>query len=324
MTDINTTSPDAIASSSSDYNDTNFPVQVYYIELTKMYMNRVRWHWHPEIEIIIMNHGEAEILTDDQQIRLRAGQGILLNQNIMHSIQPVNDQPNCTMYSVVFNPTFLLDNAESFLSEKYLSPVINSASLRAVELYEGDTWQEQVLDVTNSIIATNLVKKYGYELTIKSYLCQLWNLLLEKVVPQSTSHRKTPDKQHTISLDETRVKSAILYIQEHFHEQITLEELAASIHLSKSECCRCFKRTLQTTPIEFLMKYRILQATTLLQQNAPEAQSMSVLAFSIGFNNASYFNKVFRQYLGCTPSEYKKQIKNDPTKKAGPFQELKL
>ncbi len=324
MTDINTTSPDAIAPSISGYNDMNFPVQVYYIELTKMYMHRVRWHWHPEIEIIIMNHGEAEILTDDQQIRLHAGQGILLNQNIMHSIQPVNDQPNCTMYSVVFNPTFLLDNAESFLSEKYLTPVINSASLRVVELYEGDNWQEQVLDITNSIIAANLVKRYGYELTIKSYLCQLWNLFLEKVMPQSTSHRKTTDKQHTISLDETRVKSAILYIQEHFHEQITLDELATSIHLSKSECCRCFKRTLQTTPIEFLMKYRILQATTLLQQNAPEAQSMSELAFSVGFNNASYFNKVFRQYLGCTPSEYKKQIKNDPTKKAGPFQELKL
>ncbi len=324
MTDINTTSPDAIAPSISGYNDMNFPVQVYYIELTKMYMNRVRWHWHPEIEIIIMNHGEAEILTDDQQIRLHAGQGILLNQNIMHSIQPVNDQPNCTMYSVVFNPTFLLDNAESFLSEKYLTPVINSASLRVVELYEGDNWQEQVLDITNSIIAANLVKRYGYELTIKSYLCQLWNLFLEKVMPQSPSHRKTPDKQHTISLDETRVKSAILYIQEHFHEQITLDELATSIHLSKSECCRCFKRTLQTTPIEFLMKYRILQATTLLQQNAPEAQSMSELAFSVGFNNASYFNKVFRQYLGCTPSEYKKQIKNDPTKKVGPFQELKL
>ena len=324
MADINGAYPDTISPSISEHNDRSFPVQVSYIELTKMYMHRVRWHWHPEIEIVIVNHGEVEILTDDQQIRLHAGQGILLNQNIMHSIQPVNEQPNCTLYSVLFHPAFLLDNTDSLLSEKYLSPVINSSSMRTVELYEGDKWQEQILDITNSIIAANLLKRYGYELTIKSHLCHLWTCLLEKVAPKNAAHSKAADKQHTISLDGTRVKSAILYLQEHFNEQITLEELSASIHLSKSECCRCFKRTLQVTPIEFLMKYRILQATTLLQQNAPEAQSMSDLAFSVGFNNASYFNKVFRQYLGCTPSEYKKQQKNDPTKKAGPLQELKI
>jgi len=53
-----------------------YPVHVYFIELAKMYMKRIRWHWHPELEIIIINHGEAELLADDQKIRLKAGQGI--------------------------------------------------------------------------------------------------------------------------------------------------------------------------------------------------------------------------------------------------------
>ena len=120
------------------------------------------------------------------------------------------------------------------------------------------------------------------------------------------------------------MKEAILYIEEHYSENITLDDLAASIHLSKSECCRCFKRTLQLTPFEYLMKYRIFRAASILQMNVPAPRSMSALAFSVGFNNASYFNKVFKQYLHCTPSEYKRKIKNNPTGEYEPFYGLKL
>ena len=302
--DINTIYPEASPASISDYINPDFPVQVYYTDLSKMYMNRIRWHWHPEIEIIIVNYGNAVIFTDDKQIKLHAGQGIILNQGVMHAVRPsVETDVNCTLYSVVFDPAYLFGNANNPLTEKYLSPILNAGNIRSVELFEGDPWQENILDTVDNIIAANVTKRFGYELLIKSQLCSLWSSILQKYAPQNTSVAKQQDKPSTVSLDETRVKSAILYIQEHYSEQITLDELAESIHLSKSECCRCFKRTLQVTPVEYIMKYRILQATLLLQQNAPEAQSMSDLAFSVGFNNASYFKKVFRQYLGCTPSE---------------------
>lgn len=304
----------------SQHGDVGFPVQVYYIELSKMYMQRVRWHWHTEIEIIIINHGEADFMTDDKKVRLHAGEGILINQNVMHAIQPVDENANCSFYSVAFHPAFLFGYGNTVMSSKYLVPVISSPALRVMELYEQDPKLEKLLNLTNNVIAANLTKKYGYELIIKSYLCQLWILLLDDVIPQNI----TKAKENTISTDETRVKDAILYIEMHFHEQVTLEQLADSIHISKSECCRCFKRTLQVTPIEYLMKYRIFRATQMLQKNDPEAHSMSSLAFSVGFNNASYFNKVFRQFLGCTPTEYKRKLKNNPADETGLFHEFQL
>ncbi len=304
----------------SELGDVGFPVQVYYIELSKMYMQRIRWHWHPEIEILIVNHGQADLLTDDKKVRLRAGEGILLNQNVMHSIQPIDEDANCSFYIVVFHPSFLFGYGNTVMSSKYLVPVISSPAFKIMELNEHEPKLEAILNLTNNVIAANLTKKYGYELVIKSYLCQLWTALLDYVIPQNI----TKSKEVTISTDETRVKDAILYIELHFHEQITLEQLATSIHISKSECCRCFKRTLQVTPIEYLMKYRIFRATQMLQRNDPEALSMSSLAFSVGFNNASYFNKVFKQFLGCTPSEYKRKLKNDPTAEAGPFREFQI
>ena len=305
---------------SYELGDVGFPVQVYYIELSKMYMQHIRWHWHLEMEIIIINHGEADLLTDDRKIRLQAGDGILINQNVMHSLQPIDEAANCSFYSVVFHPAFLFGYGNTVMSSKYLVPVISSPTLRIMELNERDSKLEKIMNLTNSVIAANLTKKYGYELTIKSYLCQLWAALLEYVIPQNI----TKTMEGNISMDEARVKDAILYIEMHFQEQITLEQLANSVHISKSECCRCFKRTLQVTPIEYLMKYRIFRATDMIQRNDPEASSMSTLAFSVGFNNASYFNKVFKQYLGCTPSEYKHKLKNDPTDEAGPFREFQI
>ena len=317
---MNELSLQTLEENTSELGDVGFPVQVYYIELSKMYMQRIRWHWHLEIEIIIINHGEADFLTDEKKIRLRPGEGILVNQNVMHSIQPIDDTANCSFYSVVFHPAFLFGYGNTVMSSKYLVPVISSPVFRIKELNERDPALEQIMDLTNNVIAANLTKRYGYELVIKSYLCRLWILLLEQVIPQNI----TKTKEITISTDETRVKDAIIYIEMHFNEPITLEQLAASIHISKSDCCRCFKRTLQVTPIEYLMKFRIFRATQMIQRNDPEAHSMSSLAFSVGFNNASYFNKVFKQFLGCTPSEYKRIIKNDPANDAGPFREFQI
>ena len=94
-------------SSGSTDNDTEigYPIHVYFIELAKMYMQRIRWHWHTEIEIIIINHGEVDFMTDDAKIRLKAGQGILINQNIMHSVQPVNSDGNCSLYLSLLTKT---------------------------------------------------------------------------------------------------------------------------------------------------------------------------------------------------------------------------
>ena len=286
-----------------------YPVHVYFIELAKMNMQRIRWHWHPEFEVIIVNHGEADFFTDDKKIRLKAGQGILINQNTMHSIQSADPDASCNLYSTIFHPSFLFGYGNTVMSGKYLSPILSSPVFRTMLLDEQDPVAEKILDAINSVIAVNMTKKYGYELVTKSYLCQLWVTLLENVIPQNVKTYKNG----SLSLEESRVKEAILYIESHYAEHITLDELASSIHISKSECCRCFKRTLELTPIEYLMKYRIFRAASMIQSDDPISHSISELAFSVGFNNASYFNKVFKQYLKCTPSEFKKNLKQDPT-----------
>ncbi len=116
------------------------------------------------------------------------------------------------------------------------------------------------------------------------------------------------DNSFRISNDEYRVKQAIAYVESHYADQITLEELADSIHISKSECCRCFKRVLNLTPIEYVVQYRIYTAAAILDDPRTEIPSISELAIKTGHNNISYFNKMFKRHMGVTPTEYRAEV----------------
>ena len=111
-------------------------------------------------------------------------------------------------------------------------------------------------------------------------------------------------------MDEARAKEAIRYIEEHYANPISLDDIAASIHVSKSECCRCIRRCMKMTPFEYLMKYRIFVAAGILCDDDSD-ESIATLASRVGFNSSSYFNKLFRKYLKCTPTQYKARQRSD-------------
>ncbi|MDE6607196.1 MAG: AraC family transcriptional regulator [Lachnospiraceae bacterium] len=303
--DINTTTQTDSLFIPSRNENVDFPVTAYFSDLSHMYSGVVRWHWHEEIEIIIINSGHCNIMVDNVTIPMKAGQGIMVNQNVLHSIRPVNNE-QCTFYSLIFLPIFLFGYSATYFSSLYLTPILSSSDLKYITLEESVSWQEELIEHLNNAIAANLTRKFGYELITKAELCLFWSGILEHYANEKTSSQNSISET---SLDSMRVKQALLYIENHHMEPITLVEIADSIHVSKSECCRCFKRTLHMTPIEYVMRYRIFEATRKIKRGDEEAKSMSSLAMSVGFNNASYFNKLFKKYLGCTPSQYKVLLK---------------
>lgn len=293
----------------------DYPVGVYYLDLSKSYMNRIRWHWHEEMEILIINNGFAEVSCDDASYPLKPGQGIIINQNVMHSIRSM-DQKNCTFYSLVFHPDFLFGHKSSYLQNEFLLPVQNFHLFKIMVLDETDPWHERMMDAVNDTIAANLTKQFGYEIATKGYLCRFWAELVSRLPLLDTA-----PPPH-VSLDEQRVKQAMLFIRKHHADPISLEEIAGSIHISKSECCRCFSRTLQMTPFEYLMRYRILEATKKMIEHTGDPMSIADIALSVGFNNVSYFNKLFKKFLGCTPTYYRthKILSGEISRNNGPFE----
>lgn len=282
----------------TDHGQLDYPVSVYYLDLEKSYLKYIRWHWHEEMEILIINSGTAEVSTDDATCMIRPGQGIVINQNVMHSIHSVGDT-NCTFYSIVFHPDYIFGHKSNNLQAKYLLPVHNLRLFKLLLLDEQNEWHEKMLNAVNETIAYHSTKPFGYEIAVMSHLCQFWFLLVSRL-PQV--HTAPAPK---VSLDEQRVKQAMHFIRTHYAEPISLNDIADSIHISRSECCRCFARTLQMSPFEYLMKCRIFEATRTLLEHPDENVSIAELSTSVGFNNTSYFNKLFKKYLGCTPTYYR-------------------
>jgi AraC-like DNA-binding protein len=103
--------------------------------------------------------------------------------------------------------------------------------------------------------------------------------------------------------DNERIRRMMSYIEVHYREEVTVSAIADSAMISISECLRCFRSTIGTTPIQYLKQYRIQQAARLLKET-PE--KVSEIASRCGFQDMSYFTKVFREVFGCVPTEYRK------------------
>ncbi len=281
-----------------------YPLAVYHVDLHSLYMGFVRWHWHEEIEIDVVTEGRMECMIGNDSFILEKGDYLFINQNVMHSIHPIGNESGC-FHAIVFHPAILFNYTKTYLNTKYLLPIVSNTNLKYFIMNTSYAHYSEVNAQLSELVEVNTTHDFGFELISRSCLSRFWLLLLKEF----NAADQTATKE-TLSLSESRAKEAIIYIQEHYNEAITLEEIAAAIHVSKSECCRCFKRSLHTTPFEYLMKYRIFMASMKIRQNPGNSLSFSEIAASVGFNNVSYFNKLFKLYLKCTPSQYRKNLQN--------------
>ncbi len=303
---------DLLTKTSVSHNVNDFPVGAFFLNLSEMPLGIINWHWHEEVEFIIINSGHISIRFADDSFVLSPGEGIFINQNLLHSIQAVGKE-ECSMYVLKFHPSFLFSYYQPYLTTKYLTPVLTSSTLHFLHLKENSKLPGELLNLANSAIACFMAKRFGYELMMTSILLNIWCHLL-KLNQTSDSQMKPLSKQFLS--DSTRIKQALLFIEKYHMEPLTLDEIADSIHISKSECCRCFQRSLGLTPFEYLLKFRVFESTRKMLNGAPEAESISTLAAAVGFNSVSYYNKLFKKYMNCTPTEYKKSIQSSLFKKA--------
>ena len=99
------------------------------------------------------------------------------------------------------------------------------------------------------------------------------------------------------------IRNAQLYIEEHYMEQITLEEIAKHVGLNETYLSSIFKKQVGKSLIDFLTYTRIQRAKELLLNRE---KSINEIAEEVGFNDAKYFTKRFKKFTGVSPNEYRK------------------
>lgn len=297
--------PDYYLKRSLQLKQSDYSVEIEDVDFSNPKSSMIHWHWHEEIEFMYVSEGQVYITCDQDNMLASQGDIVFINQNVRHFITPANSDQS-RVQCIIVHPMFIVGFGHLDLERKYITPILHDSVLKYLHITPKDYDYSALLPHIQEILAQHLSKQTGYELLTKAALLHVWKLFFDRV--QDTVNGSIPNPRTAVQ-DEQRVKQAILYIQDHFTESISLEDIAGSILVSKSECCRCFKRALNMTPFEYLMKYRILESTKHMHRKKHE--SISEIASAVGFNNTSYYNKIFKKYMNCTPTEYRNSIKKD-------------
>ncbi|WP_170311681.1 AraC family transcriptional regulator [Vallitalea okinawensis] len=115
---------------------------------------------------------------------------------------------------------------------------------------------------------------------------------------------KNPPQNYT---NVNRIKHVLNYINKHYTEHINISQLCSMVQLSRGHFTKIFKHTTGKTPVEHINQVRIEHAKDLLTSTTLPIKDLSR---QIGFNDEFYFTRVFKQYEGCSPLEYRNCFSN--------------
>ena len=268
-----------------------FPIACYHDDLS---LAPVPWHWHEELEAAVVTEGGAVLAVGMERYTLQPGEGFFINANVLHSVFMSGE--NCRLHSMSFHPR-LIGGMDSIYWQKYVLPMVESGTPEFLVFRRDEGWQQQALEETERAWQACAREASGYEFAVREALSRLILLAQREGLPREVKQASAKSQR-----DHERVKQMLRYIQQNLSSPVTVAEIAAAAAVSESECLRCFRATIGTTPIHFLKQLRLQRAAAML---AAGQEKISDIAAACGFLDMSYFARSFRGLYGCTPGEYR-------------------
>ena len=297
-----------------------FPAEYHYIDSSHPRYN-MAFHWHKEWELIRIIKGCFPIHADETEILAKEGDILLLRDGMLHGGTP----RDCIYECFLFDLHGLFRNLDSV--KKYLRPIYRQQLLPKIyyigcEVPEISAIISELMEVyrnqtsynaTESSMPAAIQDNYSATASYRSSLSPLGDLhelitiscisKLFTVILQTGNYSLNEEEAMNTSHRIDQVKSVLEYIEGHYTAPITLEILAGVAGMNPKYFCRFFRSITHQTPLDYVNHYRIEQAAQkLLTTNL----SVTDISLECGFNDSSYFVKVFRKYRGLTPNQYRK------------------
>ena len=238
-------------------------------------------HWHDEIELFAVFSGQQQIGINRRKLTLTAGSIALIAPWDIHYYQsPFRLDEKASAYLLIFPPEMI---PRHLFQQSGIWQIQSAGTLTALA-----TLLQQ--------LSFELETRHGnYDLAATGLL----NLILARIL------RSTADSSYEV-LDRSRLTSSpviqqvLKYIEQHYHETLGRDQLAAFFKLSPAHFSRGFKAATGLTFTAYLNQLRLQKACQQLRQTR---KPITEIAFSCGFDSIRTFNRVFNQLAGCKPSE---------------------
>lgn len=253
-------------------------------------------HWHTALEIILPVINTFEVPFDQEVITLAPGEILIIPPGIMHA---TNAPSSGTRYVFMFDISLMTKLAGFARIQHLLSHPIrmNKESLPAD--------YEEIMSIILKIRDEYFLQSDLYDMTIYSLLLQLFTKLgYNHINTSNLFHNIKPNMQRKYI---QKFNTLLDYIDLHYMDHLSLDEAAMSMGFSKFHFSRLFHQYTSFTYCDYINYRRVKAAEQLL--SLPDL-TITEVAMQCGFSSISTFNRLFKQYKNCSPSQFR--LKNYP------------
>lgn len=247
-------------------------------------------HWHEELEILYPLNGTADIMIEGQNYRLLKKHMLVVESRKVHS-------------------TYTYDEVSMFvcihISRKHMRQYFPDIDSYQIHCTPEDATEEQfpvyraACELLEALTRLYMEEPVTYRMEAEGLALQILSRLIRffsvrQIQPVSTEN----------SLAMERIRDVITYVEEHFREPVSLDDVAGLLGLGKEYFCRFFKKNMGMTFLNYLSEVRLAHTyDDLLNTNAPISEVME----ANGYTNQKLFNSSFKSLYGCTPSAVRKE-----------------
>lgn len=246
-------------------------------------------HWHPEMEIVYIINGSIEVDLEGKKHLVGPRSLMFIPSGVVHHFR--EDDKQNLICVIRYNMQLLdcySDDAKNFYRE-FFSDLLITGESEEIDRIMGF--------VPTALETTDKIQEETNMLSVFYMLCQV--LISDpKLILVREAHPKNQEAETM-----TKMQG---YIQDHLREKIMLKDVADYLGFSESYCSRYIKKKTKMTFLEYLNNERMdIARNELSKSGAPVTE----VAFMTGFSSIQSFNRIFKQYFGMSPSDYRKKKK---------------
>lgn len=248
-------------------------------------------------ELVVVMNGTATHIVDNERFTVKKGDVFVIGKETSHGFTDASAFEIC---NIMFRSesTFLADmdikKSPGFHSLFVIEPYLTTVHGFSNRLTLSPDDYLQVYELLKTMNDEYNSDRDGRITMLRSYFSML------TVILSRLNNTESDDARRNI----INVANTAAFIERHYTERLTLDELAEMSHYSARHFVRIFTETYHTTPQKYIISLRLKYACNLLRDTE---LSIEDTALRSGFSDGNYFSRIFKQHIGVTPKQYRKQ-----------------
>lgn len=262
--------------------------------------NHLTPNFHDFFEVTYIYKGYGAFYIEDKKYDVAEGDIFVIGNTEFHTVE-AHFTSSLKIISLYFLSDFVYTLGHNSLDLDYLRPFLDhSVEFRNI-IISKDINTKIVLDLTEKIYEEKLNHNDFYQLAVKNYLLEILVFIARYFKRFSSDLSQYTKRCANIK----RMKKVFSYLQIHYNEKVSLDNIAKIACMSTGYFCKFFKNVTEKTLKEYIFRLRIDRARELLLQND---LNITEIAYEVGFENTSYFDRIFRRFTNLSPHDYRNTL----------------